>query len=214
MKNLTVFVVDDDPAVCRSIAVIAQSIGAKALTYFSAESFLAEAPPQPNGCLVTDMRMLGMTGIQLLKETNLRGWNLPAIVVTAHADVRLALDVVRAGAMTLLEKPYREEELWDAIIEALNTRKNLVESSKTKEEFLKRISSLTHDEHVVMREMLQGVPNKIVAKDLDIAPRTLDLRRQSVFKKMDARCAIHILRKFLEAGVSPDEVFSESPVDT
>jgi two-component system response regulator FixJ len=214
LKNLMVFVVDDDPAVCRSIALMAQAMGMKSSTFSSAESFLENAPSQPNGCLVTDIRMLGMSGVELLEETVARGWKLPAIVVTAHADVRLALQVVRAGAMTLLEKPYQEQELWDAMSEALKASNSLIASLEYQSNFRRCLSSLTPDELVVLREMLEGVPNKVASRELDIAPRTLDLRRKSVLKKMSARCAIHILRMFLEADVSPDEIFSASSVNS
>lgn len=209
MKNLVVFVVDDDLSVCRSIALLAETMGIKSRTFPSAEAFLEGLMSQPNGCLITDIRMLGMSGVQLLDEVAARGWKLPTIVVTAHADVRLAMQVVRAGAMTLLEKPYQDQELWDALDEALNLSRSLADVSEFQAKFRDRLSSLTPDELVVMREMLHGVPNKNIARDLDIAPRTVDLRRHSVLKKMEAQSAIHILHMFHDAGISPDEVLSK-----
>lgn len=205
LTDLAVFVVDDDLSVCQSIALLAKTMGANSQTFPSAEAFLEGVTSQPRGCLITDVRMLGMSGVQLLDEVAARGWKLPTIVVTAHADVRLAMQVVRAGAMTLLEKPYQNEELWKVMAEALCLSKTLAEANEFQSKFLDRLESLSSEELIVMREMLHGVPNKNIARDLDIAPRTLDLRRHSVLKKMEAQSAIQILHMFHEAGISPDE---------
>lgn len=209
MKNLTVFVVDDDKFVCQSIGLLAETMGIKSQTFPSAEAFLGGVSLPPKGCLITDIRMLGMSGVQLLDEIASRGWKLPTIVVTAHADVRLAMQVVRAGALTLLEKPYHDQELWDAMTEALNLSQTQADVLESQSKFRDRLVSLTPDELVVLREMLHGVPNKNIARDLDIAPRTVDLRRHSVLKKMNAQCAIQILHMFHEAGISPNDVLPE-----
>ena len=119
MEKGVVFVVDDDPAVCRSISTMVQVMGLHAETFDCAERFLEAVPLQRHGCLITDVRMLGMSGMQLLERMADRGWTLPTIVVTAYADVRVAVSALRAGAATLLEKPYRDQELWDSIIEAM-----------------------------------------------------------------------------------------------
>ena len=108
MEKGVVFVADDDPSVCRSISAMAQVMGLDAETFDSAERFLEAVPLQRHGCLITDVRMNGMSGLQLLNRMSDRGWILPTIVVTAYADVRIAVDALRSGAVTLLEKPYRD----------------------------------------------------------------------------------------------------------
>lgn len=205
----TVFVVDDDPDVCQSIALMTQAMGVKCSTFSSAEKFLAEVTSQPLGCLITDFRMLGMSGVELLSAIAERGWKVPTILVTAYADVRLAVDAVRAGAMTLLEKPYREQELWSAIDEALNVSRSLAESIERQNSIKERLSLLTPEEFRVLREMIEGTPNKVIATELDIAPRTVDLRRQSVLRKLEAQSAIHVLRIFSDAGLSASELLSK-----
>jgi two-component system response regulator FixJ len=210
LEEQVVYVVDDDLDACRSIALMTQANGLKSETFDSAECFLMQVTSQPVGCLVTDIRMLGMSGAELLSELALRGWNLPTIVVTAYADVRLAVEIVRAGAITLLEKPCHEQELWTAITEALTKSKTEAKSIELQKIIRQRVSLLTPEELRVLEYMIDGVPNKVIASDLDIAPRTVDLRRQSVLKKMEAQCAIHVLRLINEAGMTPSQLLPKS----
>ena len=211
LETQVIYVVDDDADVCRSIALMTQVMGLRSETFESAEQFLNSVVTEPFGCLITDIRMLGMSGVELLNVIAQRGWKLPTIVVTAYADVRLAVDAVRAGAMTLLEKPYREQELWSAMVEALKTSISLTEAAELKKTIKQRLSLLTVEEFRVLRQMIEGTPNKVIAEELDIAPRTVDLRRQSVLKKLEAQSAIHFLRLIGDAGISPSELLAKSP---
>lgn len=203
-----VFVVDDDPDVCQSISLMTQAMGVSCQTFDSAEKFLSTVVTQPYGCLITDFRMLGMSGVELLSAIAERGWKIPTIVVTAYADVRLAVDAVRAGAMTLLEKPYKEQELWTTMAEALKVSRTIAETMELQNSIRGRMSLLTPDEFRVLREMIDGTPNKIIASELDIAPRTVDLRRQSILRKLESQSTIHFLRTISDAGLTPNELLS------
>ena len=214
MDAAVVYVVDDDSAVCQSIALLAQAMGLRCETFSSGEEFLDSAPPQARGCLITDIRMLGMSGLQLMEAMSKREWCLPTIVVTAYADVRLTIEVVRAGATTLLEKPYREQELWDSIVESLKISEREFETLSLRKDITQRISLLTMDEMLVFRSMIDGVPNKTIAATLDIAPRTVDLRRQSVLRKLGSPSVIHTLRLFSKAGISIEDACGASQGDS
>lgn len=205
MEKGVVFVADDDPSVCRSISAMAQVMGLDAETFDSAERFLEAVPLQRHGCLITDVRMNGMSGLQLLNRISDRGWILPTIVVTAYADVRIAVDALRSGAMTLLEKPYRDQELWDTIIDALAISKNIMINNASRNAMLYRLSLLSREELRVLPEMVRGTPNKLIAKTFDIAPRTVDLRRQAILKKIEVDNAIQLVRLFGDAGISIEQ---------
>jgi len=200
-----VFVVDDDPSVCRSISAMVQVMGLHAETFDSAERFLEAVPLQRHGCLITDVRMNGMSGLQLLNRISDRGWILPTIVVTAYADVRIAVDALRSGAVTLLEKPYRDQELWDTIIDALAISKNIMINNASRNAMLYRLSLLSREELRVLPEIVRGTPNKLIAKTFDIAPRTVDLRRQAILKKIEVDNAIQLVRLFGDAGISIEQ---------
>ena len=205
-----VFVVDDDPSVCRSISAMVQVMGLHAETFDSAERFLEAVPLQRHGCLITDVRMLGMSGMQLLERMSDRGWTLPTIVVTAYADVRIAVHALRAGAATLLEKPYRDQELWDGIIETMAASEKSVKNKATRYAVRYRLSLLTNEELRVLQEMVRGTPNKLIAKALDIAPRTVDLRRQAVLKKMEVASSIQLVRLLGEAGIAIEDLLRDT----
>lgn len=205
MEKGVVFVADDDPSVCRSISAMAQVMGLDAETFDSAERFLEAVPLQRHGCLITDVRMNGMSGLQLLNRMSDRGWILPTIVVTAYADVRIAVDALRSGAVTLLEKPYRDQELWDTIIDALAISKNIMINNASRNAMLYRLSLLSREELRVFTEMVRGTPNKLIAKTLDIAPRTVDLRRQAILKKIEVDNSTQLVRLFGDAGISIEQ---------
>ena len=205
MEKGVVFVADDDPSVCRSISAMAQVMGLDAETFDSGERFLEAVPLQRHGCLITDVRMNGMSGLQLLNRMSDRGWILPTIVVTAYADVRIAVDALRSGAVTLLEKPYRDQELWDTIIDALAISKNIMINNASRNAMLYRLSLLSREELRVFTEMVRGTPNKLIAKTFDIAPRTVDLRRQAILKKIEVDNSTQLVRLFGDAGISIEQ---------
>lgn len=207
----TVFIVDDEPLVAESIAILVRSMGIECQTFSAAEEFLSRASDLP-GCLITDVRMLGMSGLQLLEIVRERRLPVKAIVLTAYADVRLTVDVLKAGAVTLLEKPYRDQELWDSIVEALQQAKVERDKAIFRRQMWDRIAKLSREEIKVFRAMVEDLPNKVISKTLDIAPRTVDLRRQSILRKLESPSAIHALRSLSDAEIALEEIFAERKI--
>lgn len=214
MKSGVVYIVDDDPAVRASIETIVTVMGRQSISFDSAEAFLDAVSEPDYGCLTTDVRMLGMSGMQLLNEMRRRRWSLPAIIVTAYADIRIAVESLRSGATTLLEKPCREQELWDAIVEALAISKTAIEAGALRRSVQQSMATLTDGELQVLKQMVDGMPNKFISKLLDISPRTVDIRRRSVLDKMGAENAVHLAATLTRAGIefrdpTPDLDFTE-----
>jgi FixJ family two-component response regulator len=198
--NATVFVVDDDAAARESVMAVVSAKGVPAKGFASAEEFLAHFNANLRGCLVVDVRMNGMSGLQLLQQLTGRGSTLPAIVITGYADVPMAVKAMQAGALTFLEKPCQDQELWQAIQQALDREASLQEVRRQTGEIQTRLESLTEDEVAVMRKLLEGLPNKRIAVDLDIGLRTVELRRSNIMKKMDAASLPELVRMAILIG--------------
>lgn len=181
----TVFVVDDDEPSRESVRALIQPMGVRIELFESAEEFLKSYAPARPGCLVTDLRMLGMSGIQLQEQLNRRGIRIPTIVISAYADVPATVRAMQQGAVTLLEKPCRGMELWDAVEQALRRDERDRAEEAERREIKRRLQSLTPQENEVLNLVLQGVPNKAIAHRLDIGLRTVESRRSSIFRKMD-----------------------------
>jgi FixJ family two-component response regulator len=196
----TVFVVDDDVAARESIVELAGIKGCKAKGLTSAEEFLAQYDPSQKGCVVVDVRMSGMSGLELLGELKSRKSALPVVVVTGYADVSIAVKAMQAGAVTFLEKPCREEELWQAIQQALEIEQTRDAERKQRADIEGRLASLTEDEVSVLRRLLQGHPNKSIAADLDLGLRTVELRRSNIMRKMKAASLPDLVRLALLGG--------------
>lgn len=202
-SNPVVFVVDDDPAARNSVAALIQSRGLPVQTYASAEEFLNAYQANQRGCLIVDVRMTGMSGLDLQEQLKARGHNLPVIVITGFADVPMAVRAMRAGAVTFLEKPCGEQEIWDAIQTALDQEARNNELRQHREEIEQRYASLTPAEVQVLDKMMAGAPNKTIAGDLDLGLRTVELRRATIMKKMNASSLAHLVRLVL--SIRPDQ---------
>jgi FixJ family two-component response regulator len=198
--NVTVFVVDDDAAARESVVALVSEKGVKATAFASAEEFLDRFDPQMTGCLVVDVRMAGMSGLQLLQHLQAKQSTLPAIVITGYADVPLAVKAMQAGAMTFLEKPCQDQELWQAIQQALDLELSQQMIKRQKGEIESRLASLTEDEVAVLRKLLEGLPNKRIAVDLDIGLRTVELRRSHIMRKMEAASLPELVRMAILVG--------------
>jgi len=201
--NATVFVVDDDAAARESVLALVSLKGVRAQGFASAEEFLAQFKPQLTGCLVVDVRMTGMSGLQLLQQLHSRHSTLPAIVITGYADVPMAVKAMQSGALTFLEKPCQDQELWQAIQQALDQEKSLQSLRRQKGEIESRLATLTEDEVAVLRKLLEGLPNKRIAVDLDIGLRTVELRRSNIMKKMSAASLPELVRMAILIGFLP-----------
>ncbi|HVZ68349.1 MAG TPA: response regulator FixJ [Rhizomicrobium sp.] len=194
--NPTVYVVDDDPDVRDSLKVLLEFAGFEVHAFESALKFLSSDVRKMDGCLVVDIRMPDMDGLELQDELGRRGINLPIVVVTGHGDVPLAVRAMRAGAVDFLEKPFREEALVGSIRRALASRKD--RRSDTDAEALKeRLMTLTDREREILDLVVEGNTSKEIARALSISPRTVDIHRGHVMEKMQASNVAELIRMVL-----------------
>lgn len=202
----TVFIVDDDDSSREAVAALARSLPASIETFASAEAFLQVVDASRRGCLVLDVRMPGMSGLELYRQLRERNNQMPVIMVTAYGDVPMAVGALRAGVLTFLQKPGREHELWEAIRDALALDAKRHEHAQTLDDIQRRLCSLSDEERQVMEMMLKDVPCKSIAKRLGIGMRTAQARRAAVFEKMaaDSLPQLALLVHSLQATQQPN----------
>jgi FixJ family two-component response regulator len=197
--DVTVFVVDDHELARDSVCALVESMGVNAEAFASAEEFLTAYSPDRAGCLVTDVRMLGMSGIELQEQLAARGFTLPVIVITAHANTQLTVRAMKQGAVTLLEKPCNDNDLWDAIREALDRDVGQRRAALRKEEVRQKLVELTPQEREVLDHIIAGKLNKVIARELDVSIRTVENRRHNIFKKLGVDSVAELVRLVVEA---------------
>ncbi len=193
----TVFVVEDDEAVRDSLELLLKSDGKPVKTYDSANAFLKDYSDKMAGCIVLDIRMPGMDGMELQKKLNDKHSILPIIFVTGHGDVPKAVDAMKEGAVDFIQKPYREEALLEKIEAALEQDLEQRKSLDEKQEIIRRIKSLTPREHEIMDRMIAGQANKVIAIELEISQRTVEIHRSRVMHKMGTHSLAHLVRMVL-----------------
>lgn len=193
-----IHVVEDDPDVLQSIRMLLETEGFGVKTYPSAENFLELAEAQAEGCVVTDVRMPGISGVELLQQIKARGFSLPVIVITAHGDIPLAVNCMKLGAIDLLEKPFDPEALIAAIRQALVRRSDA--PGYDTHDFRARLASLSARESDVLKGLLKGLPNKIIAHELGISPRTVEIHRANVMRKTKAGSLAELVRMTLSVA--------------
>lgn len=195
-----VHIVDDDDAVRDSLALLLSSVGIDARQYQSADAFLEASPPDTPGCVVLDVRMPGMSGLQLFKEMNRRRMSWPVLFITGHGDVPMAVEAMRDGAFDFVQKPFRENELLERVQQAVTQdRADRVHESELSA-IHDRLDSLTNRERDVLGRIVDGCANKVIAIDLDISQRTVEQHRARVMEKMQARSLAHLIRMVISAG--------------
>lgn len=198
-KEATVYLVEDDEAVRDSLQMVLESVGHKVASYSRADAFLEDYSTEMAGCMVLDIRMPGMNGMELQRQLNTRHSILPIIFVTGHGDVPMAVDAMQRGAVDFVQKPYREEELLGKIQQAIaadiENRADLEEKHKIRA----KLSDLTPRETQVMELMIEGKANKVIAYDLDISQRTVEIHRARVMEKMGVRSLAHLVRMVMAA---------------
>jgi len=200
MKPLpsTVFVVDDDDAVRNSLRLLLKSVGLPVVLHASAQEFLAAYQDTQPGCLVLDIRMPGMSGLELQRHLSLRGSVIPVIFITGHGDVPMAVEAMQHGAFDFLQKPFRDQDLIDRVQRAfekdLADRRALGEVERIRE----RLESLTAREREVLALVTSGKPNKVIAAELDVSPRTVEIHRARVMEKMEAPSLAALVRMTLD----------------
>jgi len=199
-REPTVFVVDDDPSVGDSIRLLLRSVGIPARVFLSAADFLAAYDPKESGCLVLDVRMPGMSGLELQARLHEEGSILPIIFVTAHGDVPMAVSAVRTGALDFIEKPFRDQELLDKIQDALGEDARLRAERKDLQDIEGRLGSLTPREREVLDLVVAGKANKNIARALDISQRTVEIHRARVMEKMGVRSVSMLVQQVMRVS--------------
>ncbi len=195
-----VHLVDDDEAVRRSLAMLLTSFGLTARSYASAEDLLEQLPTLTPGCLMVDIRMPGLNGLELQEELIRRGCRLPVVIVTGHADVTLAVRAMKAGAVDFIEKPYSEEDLLRAVTSGLARMANTKQTDEVTDAARTRVASLTPREREVLGRLVEGLPNKMIANELGISPRTVEIHRANVMEKLACRSLAEAVRTAMTAG--------------
>jgi FixJ family two-component response regulator len=193
-----VYVVDDDAAMRDSLQFLIESGGYVCRTFPSAETFLShyQAPgaARRGGCLVVDVRMPGMSGLDLQRELNAREATLGLVFISGHGDIPMAVRAIRDGAVEFLEKPFNDQVLLDRIGEAIRRSVEATRLRSRRVEIGERIARLTPRERAVMERVVAGKPNKIIAAELDISPKTVEVHRHNVMEKMQAGSAAELAR--------------------
>ena len=197
-----VFVVDDDIHARDSLCALLESAGLTGEAYESAQAFLDAYVPERAGCLIADIRMPDMDGLALQEELNRRNAGLPVIVVTGHADVPLAVRAMKEGAVDLIEKPFDDELLLATVRRALALAQDVRTQAMAADTAKARIASLSARERQVLELLVAGQPNKIIAYELDISPRTVEIHRAHVMDKMEAKSLSDLVRSAIAAGIS------------
>jgi len=199
MRDPAVHIVDDDAAMRDSIAFLLEAEGFSTHAYDSAAALLAQASTLPPGCIITDIRMPGMNGLELVGELKRQGVAHPVIVLTGHGDVSLAVDAMKAGVVDFIEKPFQDEALLRAIREALSRGADQAGRRREQAEIQARIGELTPREQDVFEAIVAGDSNKAAALRLGISPRTVEIYRANVMAKMQAHSLSELVRMALLA---------------
>jgi FixJ family two-component response regulator len=193
-----VFIVDDDEAVRASLKLLLKSVGIGATALGSAQDFLARHDATQPGCLVLDIRMPGMSGLELQQALNLRGAIIPVIFITGHGDVPMAVEAMKHGAFDFLQKPFRDQELIDRVQLALTKDKENRVALSQHSKIRARLESLTPREREVLELMTRGKPNKVMAADLGISQRTVEIHRARVMEKMETSSLAQAVRMMMD----------------
>jgi FixJ family two-component response regulator len=193
----TVIVVDDDDAVRNSLRLLLKSAGIHAEVAASAQDYLASYDATQGGCLLLDVRMPGMSGLELQQELNMRGATIPVIFITGNGDIPMAVEAMQHGAFDFLQKPFRDQDLLDRVQRALardtENRSRLRHTDRIRE----RLASLSPREHEVLNLVTQGKANKMVASDLGVSQRTVEIHRAHVMQKMEASSLAELVRMMM-----------------
>lgn len=196
-----VYVVDDDEAARHSLEFLLDSAGIRVRSFGSADLFLSSSPPLPGSCVVTDVRMPGRSGIELVEEMKGRGAAVPVIIMTGHADVPLAIQALHAGVADFIEKPFDDQVMLEAIRKALAQQAGDEEDRAERQAILDRARVLSPREREVMAGLVAGSANKAIAYDLGISARTVEVYRANLMMKMRARTLSELVRMATIASI-------------
>jgi len=197
-QSPAIFVVDDDESVRNSLNFVLKSVGLTTRALSSSKEFLDAYDPSQPGCLVLDVRMPGMNGLELQQQLNLQGATIPIIFITGHSDVAMAVEAMQHGAFDFLQKPFRDQDLIDRIHRALERDARSRRSLAQQEKIRQRIASLTPREREVLALMTQGKPSKVIGADLGVSQRTVEVHRARVMEKSGAASLAQLVRMVMD----------------
>ncbi len=198
-KQPTVFIVDDDPAIRFAMQALMDSVNVEHEIFASGDEFLENVDEHRAGCLVLDIRMPGLGGLELQEELLKRGSTLPIIFITGHGDVPMAVEAMQKGAVDFIQKPFRDQDLLDRIREALKTDQERREEQQKHTEVAQRLARLTNREREVFDLVVTGKPNKVIAYELGVSQRTVEIHRARVMEKMQARSLADLVKMHMTA---------------
>jgi len=193
----TVYVVDDDDGMRNALSALLSTVGFTTSVFSRAADFLAQFKPDDPGCLVLDIRMPEMSGLELQQQLNRRGSMLPVIFITGHGDVPMAVQAMKEGAFEFIQKPFRDQDLLDRINHALQQDAENRKGVAKRAEITRRLESLTPRERQVLDMVVDGGANKVIAIDLGLSERTVEIHRAKVMEKMGARSVAHLVKMHL-----------------
>jgi FixJ family two-component response regulator len=196
----TIYIIDDDDGMRRALSLLLSTVGYKTLAFANPAEFLAKFDAEAHGCLVLDIRMPGMSGLELQQQLNRTGSMLPLIFITGHGDVPMAVQAMKEGAFEFIQKPFRDQDLLDCINHALQQDAENRDAFARRADVQRRLESLTPRERQVMDLVVDGVANKVIAIDLDLSERTVEIHRSKVMEKMGARSVAHLVKLQLSLG--------------
>jgi len=199
-----VYVIDDDEAVRQSLEFLLKTSGITVLGFESAKVFLEKLPHIKSGCIITDVRMPEITGIDLLRRMRDSGVDIPVIVITGHGDVSLAVEAMKVGAVDFLEKPFDDEALLSSVRSALRKGADTARHKAEVSEINERLTALSNRERQVLEGLVAGKANKVIAFDLGISARTVEIYRANVMTKMSANSLSDLVRMAMTAGILTD----------
>ncbi len=192
-----VYIIEDDDAVRDSLQMMLESVGRNVQAFVNADQFLQSYSQEMAGCIVLDIRMPGINGMELQRKLNEMTSILPIIFVTGHGDVPMAVEAMQQGAVDFVQKPYREQELLDKISQAMELDQENRASLQQRQVILQQMKDLTPRERDVMLLMVDGKANKVIAIDLDISQRTVEIHRARVMEKLTANSLAHLVRMYM-----------------
>lgn len=194
MTEPIVHVVDDEAEVCNAVALLLRSVGLQSRTYASAQAFLDGYRPGAPGCIVLDVRLPGMSGLELQERLRQSGIGLPVIVMTGHGDIQMAVRAMRAGALDFVEKPFHDQTLLDRVHEGIALSSRTRDDEGERARLMARYATLSEREREILTHVVDGRPNKLIADELGLSTRTVEAHRAHIIEKMGATSLSHLVR--------------------